>query len=330
MTEMRIIAGSGRSGTTWVQDALATANRLRPIFEPLHPHVSEIGNRYAHRALGSEDDHPELASFLIDVCAGRRNRLWTQFRRQRRWLLPPLDEFKTLQNAGRFYRRWGKFLKELPRLALAGRRGDPLIKCIRANLMLGWLSRRCSCRIVLIVRHPGAVIESELRGGWSAQFALDSFRRDARLSELTGDRYRALLERKLTAIEALTARWVIENQWVTECAAANGVTVVYYEHLRSAPSREWERIRRSLGLPMTPPATILARPSQQSSPMLSDVATETTRRPRWLQVLMPAQVRQIQDVLDEVRVDFYTMNDPEPMTPAAPKAAQSSESIASQ
>jgi len=330
MTGVRFIAGSGRSGTTWVQDALAAANGLRPVFEPLHPFVSEFGNRYAHRALGPEDEHADLASFLYDVCAGRRNRLWTQYRRQRRWLLPPPDEFWTLQNAGRVYRRWGKFLRELPRLALASRSGEPLIKCIRANQMLGWLSRRCNFKIVLIVRHPGAVIESELRGGWSAEFALDRFRRDARLSELTSDRYRALLERKLTPIEALTARWVIENQWVTECAAANGVTVVYYEHLRSAPSREWERIRRSLGLPMTPPATILARPSQQSSPMLSDAAAEATRRPRWLQVLTPAQVRQIQDVLDEVRVDFYAMNEPEPMTLAAPMAAQSSESIASQ
>ena len=61
---MRLIAGSGRSGTTWVQDALAAANDLRPVFEPLHPAVSEIGARYAYRALSRNDEHPELQRFL--------------------------------------------------------------------------------------------------------------------------------------------------------------------------------------------------------------------------------------------------------------------------
>jgi len=40
MHGMKLIAGSGRSGTTWVLDALADANDLRPVFEPLHPMVS--------------------------------------------------------------------------------------------------------------------------------------------------------------------------------------------------------------------------------------------------------------------------------------------------
>jgi len=311
MPGIRLIAGSGRSGTTWVQDALATANGLRPVFEPLHPYVSALGNRFAHRALGPDDDHPDLVQFLNEVCAGRRNRFWTLYRRQRRWLLPPSDEFSTMQDAVRVYRRWGKFLKELPRLAAAGRRGEPLVKCIRANLMLGWLSRRLGCRTVLVVRHPGAVIESELRGGWNAQFALDRYRRDAKLHELTGDRYRTLLDRQMTPIETLAARWVIENQWVVEGAAANGVTVVYYEHLKSSPDREWQRIRVALELEKAPPLEVIVRPSQQSAPKKS-AAGGIGDEPRWLRALSRDYLGRIQGVLDNAGVELYTMSEPEP------------------
>ena len=37
MNDLLIIAGSGRSGTTWVLDAVAEANQLRTKFEPLGP-----------------------------------------------------------------------------------------------------------------------------------------------------------------------------------------------------------------------------------------------------------------------------------------------------
>ena len=125
-------------------------------------------------------------------------------------------------------------------MTVDGFRREPLIKCIRANLMLPWIARRLDSRIVLIVRHPGAVVESELRSGWNASFALERFRADDRLHEITGDRYRSLLDRTLEPVEALTLRWIIENQWVMESAAAHGIAVVHYEHLRSSAGSAWQ------------------------------------------------------------------------------------------
>ncbi len=309
---MMLVAGSGRSGTTWVQDSLATANGLRPVFEPLHPYVSETGNRFAHRALTADDDAPELRQFLDEVCAGRRHVLWTKYRRRVRWLFPPPAEFRTRTDAGRVYRNWGKFFRELPRLVVAARRQEPLVKCIRANLMLGWLSRACGWKTVLIVRHPGAVIESELRGTWNAAFALDRFRNDSRLHELTNGRYLRLLGRELNTVEALATRWVIENQWVAQAAEANGVTVTFYEQLRSVPDVEWERIRVAFGLARAPGPEIIARPSQQSSPTKSAAQAADRDDPRWMRALSPDQRATIQGVLDEVGVTLYSMKDPDP------------------
>ncbi len=321
MPSMRLIAGSGRSGTTWVLDALAHANGLRPVFEPLHPYVSDIGDRYAHRALTSDEEHPELAQFLAEVCAGRRIALWTKYRRQLRWLLPPPADFSTRRDAGRVWRHWNKLFREIPVLATASRRREPIVKCIRANLMLDWLSRGQSWRVVLIVRHPGAVIESELRGSWNASFALDRFRNDARLHELTNGRYVQLLEQKLTPVEALAARWVIENQWVVERARFNRVTVVHYEQLRASPEPTWAQVVDALGLTAAPDAASLSKPSQQSSPNRFG-APVTSPRTRWQRVLTADQTDSIQRVLDEVQCDMYSMSRPEPLASAAlPQAA---------
>ena len=316
MSQLKLIAGSGRSGTTWVLDALAEANRLRPVFEPLHPHASKIGQTYAHRVLAPDAFHPELQEFFKDIAAGHRVRLWTRYRCQASWLLPRKTELSTIKGAARLGRRWGKFLKEMPGLALMTSNADPLIKCIWSNLMLGWITQQCNGRVVLLVRHPGAVIESELRSDWNANFVLDRFRRDSMLHVLTAGRYQELLDRSLSPLEALAARWLIENQWVIEHAPANGVTVVSYERLRSSPEITWEQIRVALDLRLAPDSSILAKPSQQSAREKSDAFGGAMGQPRWQRVLTSDQKGQIQRVLDQASCDLYSMSDAEPRNDA--------------
>jgi hypothetical protein len=312
MPGMRLIAGSGRSGTTWVLDALATANKMRPVFEPLHPHVSMIGERYGHRALAPDELHPELQVFLEEVCAGYQERLWTQYRCQRHFLVPSPAELRTITEVKELAHRWRKFLKEAPGLAMMSTRREPLVKCIWANLMLGWLSQQCNFRIVLVVRHPGAVTESELRNAWSAKLALDRFRGDTRLHEMTNGRYLDLLKQKLTPIEELAAQWLIENQWAIETAPANGVTVVFFERLKSLRDSEWEQIQRAFDLPCMPDAAMLARPSQQTASQGSEIDASATGRPRWQRVLTYEQMSQVQRILDQAHFDLYSMADTEP------------------
>jgi hypothetical protein len=318
MSQIRFIAGSGRSGTTWIQDSLAAANKLRPVFEPLHPYLTSVGRQYAHRALSADEEHPALKEFLLATCAGHGLRLWTQYRQQLRWLIPPPEDFSTRQDAGRTKRHWMKFLSEFPRMTVNGFRREPLVKCIRANLMLPWLARNLACRIVLIVRHPGAVIESELRGRWNASFALDRFRKDPRFHELTGERYRPLLSRQVNQVEALAARWVIENQWVIEAAEANGISIVHYEHLRSGAGNEWPRLCSVLGLNVPPAVEILMRPSQQSGAGRREVPLEQAERPGWMTRLSVEQSQQIRDVLEFVGFSKYVMDEANPRRSTVP------------
>lgn len=309
MTTIRLIIGSGRSGSTWVQDSLAAANGLRPVFEPLHPYVSEIGDRYAHKALAADDEHPDLERFLVDASAGRGPRLWTQYRQQKRWLLPPPAKFSTWNDGGRTWRHWGKFVREFPRMTLNGLRGDPLVKCIRANLMLPWIKRHVDSRVVFVIRHPGAVVESELRSGWNASFALDRFRKDARLHELTHGRYLALLSRQLSSIEALAVRWVIENQWVLEAAAGNEITVIHYEQLRSSERGAWSLLCGALQLDSLPDIELLVRPSQQSGAGRQAVSLELPQSQRWMRSLTLEQKTLVRRILESVEFDRYSMEE---------------------
>jgi hypothetical protein len=311
MTMVRFIAGSGRSGTTWVLDALAKANRLRPVFEPLNPWASSIGFRYAHRALLPEDAQEELQEYLAAVFAGKRNRLWTQFRQQRQWIIPWEARFESPPDVTRFGRRTVRFVREAAGLASMSFRNEPIVKCIWANLMLGWLVTRMECRIVLIIRHPGAVIESEMRGGWKADDALKRFRDDARFHDVTGGRYVNLLERRLTYEESLALRWLIENQRFMEDVRQDAISVIHYEHLKANATGSWASLCAYLGLPRRPDPALLAQPSQQSSDRAKTNPAGTVESP-WLAALGPERCSRVQALLDEARFVAYDMSEPQP------------------
>ena len=218
----------------------------------------------------------------------------------------------TLRGVGQLYRRWKKLLQDAPRLAIAGVRSEPLVKCIYANLMLGWLSQQYDFRIVLIVRHPGAVIESEMRGGWNSAVALERYRADSQLSALTNNRYASLLMRSLNPVEGLAVRWVIENQVALEEAARRNFAVAHYERLKHSPEVEWKAICRAMELPRVPNQKMISRPSQQSAAVSSAACDESVDFPRWMTALSVAQQEQIQCVLDEAGFDLYTMESASP------------------
>jgi len=92
-----IIAGSGRSGTTWVLDAIARANNLRTIFEPLnpvgHPSAKHLANRYVR----DDTDFPELKRFMDKVFSGNLKSLWANYRIRPDRLRPNMHKSESLR-----------------------------------------------------------------------------------------------------------------------------------------------------------------------------------------------------------------------------------------
>src|SRR3712207_3533233 len=101
------LAGSGRSGTTWVSEIINHRNGFRLLFEPFHPgRVGICKNFRRKQYLRRDDRREEYLQAARKILAGKIRSPWTD----------------------RFNRKF-----------VARRR---LIKDIRANLLLGWMRGR--------------------------------------------------------------------------------------------------------------------------------------------------------------------------------------------
>ncbi|MEO0974479.1 MAG: hypothetical protein AAFX85_15425, partial [Pseudomonadota bacterium] len=136
----RILAGSARSGTTWVADALAQANGSATLFEPLNPQAVPAARLIESRRLADEEAAPVAAQFFDHLFAGGYRNEWTLGRVYRHELIPMRGQslhgaLSKCRAATRNYWRFGR-----------SRNGQWIYKLIRANLMLAWLARRYQAR----------------------------------------------------------------------------------------------------------------------------------------------------------------------------------------
>lgn len=105
VARIRVIAGSGRSGTTWVLDCLSGANGLRPVFEPLQLAVTHVGATYAYRTLLPGARCDEFEEFLCRCDAGTFTSAWTTYRGRMDLMIPNREAFHSLDEFKRTYRR---------------------------------------------------------------------------------------------------------------------------------------------------------------------------------------------------------------------------------
>ena len=310
----RIILGSGRSGTTWVQDCVAKANRLRPIFEPLHEGESELGGRFAYRMLTATDENEELERYFRDLSEGRLRSLWIDYRGRKQLLLPHPRRFSSVRAFRGYMLFWKRHLSDRMKLHAALRHNQTLIKCIRANLMAGWLSKTLGFQIVLLVRHPCASVESQFRNAatWNPVPIVERYQSDTRLHEASKGIYLDLLNSRLTRLQALALNWVIENQGPVARASREDYSVIYYEDLRDRPSVAWPMISAALGLSDVPEQEIIDMPSQQSYGK-SSKHVALTREPRWRRALSVDQLKEIQTILDKTHCSLYHVSSRSPL-----------------
>jgi len=301
-----IIAGSGRSGTTWIQDVLAEANGLRTVFEPLHPLGVSRARGLAYRYVPADDDSPGLRRFFDDLLAGRIRGLWPDYR------IRP-DRFNILTHGVReFVWNARKLARHRRQYRDQRTRPSAVIKMIRANLMLSWIVRHYEVPVLLVVRHPCAVIASRLKiggGDWDARKALGHYLGDRRLAEAVHGRYGVDITRTDRGPEAtLAVVWCIENMLPLAWAAEFGYAVVSYEGLLAEPEVEWPRVVQALGLSRLPPEHILKAPSQQVAPDLKNREIGVSNTARWRNELDDGQLERIAGVLGEFGCTQYRVD----------------------
>ena len=205
------LAGSGRGGTTWVSGIVNHRNAYRFVFEPFHPGKVRIMENFSRKQyLRAGDRREEYLRPARSVLNGEIRSLWTD-----------------------------RFNEKL----VARRR---LIKDIRANLLLGWMRENFpGMPVILLLRHPCAVVASRLALGWR-----DILWETMEQEELVED-FLLPMEAEIRAASGPFERhlfsWCIENYVPLSQLGPGEIHLAFYEEFLVRPDRELRRLFDFLG-----------------------------------------------------------------------------------
>ena len=141
-----LVAGTARSGTTWLANIIDAQLGCRILFEPFHPKVEAYEADQLFPYVRPGEQAPRLHQYAERVLRGQIRDPW-------------IDSEAT--------RLWPKYR---------------LIKDVRLNLVLKWFCDTFpEVPVLLIVRHPCAVVLSRMEAGWEADgdIQLDALARPA-------------------------------------------------------------------------------------------------------------------------------------------------------
>ncbi len=255
-----LLAGSGRSGSTWVSDVINARNDLRTIFEPFHPQRVALCRHFPRRLYLRPDSAPaEYVEPIERILAGRI----------RGW---PDAQNRCLWPRGR------------------------LIKVVRAQLFLRWIAvRHPEVALVYLIRNPFAVVASRLAVRWRAP--LRWFLEQPELVEDHLAPHRARLEAAESRFERHMLMWCVENFVPLRQFAAAPLYVLFYENLVSDPEASTRALYEHLGLRFAPALLReISIPSVVSRPD-SAVHSGEDRLASWRKHLEPPQIAQGLDIL---------------------------------
>jgi hypothetical protein len=205
------LAGSGRSGTTWVSGLINHRNAYRFVFEPFRPDKVGICENFGRKQyLRSGDRREEYLGPARTILTGGLRSFWTD-----------------------------RFNEKL----VARRR---LIKDIRANLLLGWMRANFpGMPIVLLLRHPCAVVTSQRALGWR-----DVLSETMEQEELVED-FLVPMEAEIRAarggFERRLFTWCIENYVPLKQFEPGEIHLCFYEDFLTRPELELRRLFSFLG-----------------------------------------------------------------------------------
>ena len=189
------IAGSGRSGTTWLMEMINYKNQFRPIFEPFHNKNDSLLKNWKHRQYLSENNVDD--KFLIPtlkILKGKIRTNWT-------------DQFHNKK--------------------ISNKR---IIKDIRANLFLKWLHiHHPQIELILLLRHPCAVANSKSRLNWDPH--LDEFLSQPDLMNDLLYPFKGIIRDCSDTFEKHILMWCIENYVPLKQFKRNEILVLFYEDL---------------------------------------------------------------------------------------------------
>lgn len=206
-----ILAGTGRSGTTWLQEIINHNNSFRVMFEPFNSSKIKLVKDWNYRQYLRIDNHdPRFIKPANEILNGNVRDPW-------------VDQYN--------------------RKHIVHKR---LIKDIRANLILKWIKSNFSTiPMILILRHPCAVANSKLKLGWHTH--LDDFlvQEDLIIDFLSP--FKERLKEAKDNFDKHIFMWCVENYVPLKQFEKGEVFISFYENLCLDPQKATANIFAFLG-----------------------------------------------------------------------------------
>ena len=272
MRKSILVAGTARSGTTWLGDLIASQIPSRVLFEPFHLDlVSDYIRLHYFQYMRPGTENREFYAFAQKVFTGEIRNHWIDRQNER-----IISKFR-------------------------------LVKEIRANLALKWLHDNFSAvPIIFIMRHPCAVVLSRMELGWATDHDIEAFLSQPQFVEDYLGPYLDLIRSARNSEEKHAMIWSLSNLVPLKQFGPGELKIVYYEDLCVQPEIEFPAIFESIGYGYDPSMMeLLDRPSQTAK-VTSAVVTGMNKVSRWKSVLSQVQIERILKVVQAFGLDrFY-------------------------
>jgi hypothetical protein len=231
-----LVTGIQRSGTTWIGRMLSLSHGVTYLGEPLNPYIPgpllSLERKYQYTY----------------ICEANERRYLQAFEALRSFEYPFLRELRAARSAANVL-RVGKRGALFAAARLRGARA--LIKDPFAFFSAPWLARRLGCRVVVCVRHPGAVAGSMQRLNWGFDFGhlLDQPLLMADMLAPFEGEIRAAARRPDDVVGQASLLWKLVYATADRFRAEfPEFVVVRHEDLSSAPVKGFESLYRDLGI----------------------------------------------------------------------------------
>jgi hypothetical protein len=224
-----------------------------------------------------------------------------------RELLPAFQE--TLQFK---YHPW----LELKSLRSRGKSGSlyPLLKDPFAVFSLNWFAEKLDCRVVIVVRHPAAVVSSLKRLGWDFNF--DDLLQQPFLMRDWLEPYRDdMLAKPVDVIAQASLLWRMVYQVVAMLRDDHSEYIlIRHEDISRDPNEEFNQLYHDLNLDYDQAASraVMESSSESNPPELAVEDVHSTRLDsqanleNWKQRLNEAEITRVRNLTSDVAPLYYS------------------------
>lgn len=282
-----MIAGTGRSGTTWLGDLIASQIRCRVMFEPFNPDlVREYRDFNYFQYMRPGNENPALHEFARRIFSGEIRNRWIDHKNEQ--IFPQ-------------YR---------------------LIKEIRANLLLKWLHDRFpEVPILFIMRHPCAVVLSRMELGWATDADIEPFLNQPTLVADHLASHMDLIRSTRTDAEKHAIIWCVSNLIPLKQFEPGSLKIVYYENLCTQPKIELPMLFDLIGKERQQLLSDKFNRPSQTTRETSAVVTGADKISSWKRKLDASQIERILHIVDAFGLGHLYGNSFQPLNTDIPAAA---------